>query len=46
MHELSLGTWFIHIATLFEWTLAIIVINHIFFWLLYQHHFILDNYYT
>ena len=29
MHELSLGTWFIHIATLFEWTLAIIIINQI-----------------
>ena len=29
MHELSLGTWFIHIATLFEWSLAIIIINHI-----------------
>ena len=29
MHELSIGTWFIHIATLFEWTLAIIIINHI-----------------
>ena len=29
MHELSLGTWFIHIATLFEWTLAIIIINYI-----------------
>ena len=29
MHELSLGTWFIHIATLFEWTLAIIIIHHI-----------------
>ena len=26
MHELSLGTWFIHIATLCEWTLAIIFI--------------------
>ncbi len=26
MHALSLGTWFIHIATLFEWTLAIIFI--------------------
>ncbi len=26
MHELSLGTWFIHIATLFEWTLAILFI--------------------
>ena len=27
MHELSLGTWFIHIATLFEWTLAIVLIT-------------------
>ena len=27
MHALSLGTWFIHIATLFEWTLAIVLIN-------------------
>tara|TARA_Y100001968_G_scaffold200330_1_gene183901 strand:+ start:695 stop:994 length:300 start_codon:yes stop_codon:yes gene_type:complete len=27
MHALSLGTWFIHIATLFEWTLAILVIS-------------------
>ena len=26
MHELSLGTWFIHIATLFEWSLAIALI--------------------
>tara|TARA_Y100001968_G_C19428350_1_gene755661 strand:- start:963 stop:1271 length:309 start_codon:yes stop_codon:yes gene_type:complete len=26
MHELSLGTWFIHIATVFEWSLAIILI--------------------
>jgi len=26
VHELSLGTWFIHLATLFEWTLAIILI--------------------
>ena len=26
MHELSLGTWFIHISTLFEWTLAIVII--------------------
>ena len=26
MHELSLGTWFIHISTLFEWLLAIILI--------------------
>ncbi len=26
MHELSVGTWFIHIATLFEWMLAIIII--------------------
>ena len=29
MHELSLGTWFIHIATLFEWSIAIIIIDHI-----------------
>ena len=29
MHELSLGTWFIHIATLLEWTLAIIIIDQI-----------------
>ncbi len=29
MHELSLGTWFIHIATLFEWSVAIIVIDFI-----------------
>ena len=27
MHALSLGTWFIHIATLFEWTLSILVIS-------------------
>ena len=27
MHELSLGTWFIHIATLFEWGIAIIIIE-------------------
>ncbi len=26
MHALSLGTWFIHVATLFEWTLAIVII--------------------
>ena len=26
MHELSLGTWFIHITTLFEWMLAITLI--------------------
>ena len=26
MHALSTGTWFIHIATLFEWTLAIVFI--------------------
>tara|TARA_Y100001968_G_scaffold5989_1_gene5203 strand:+ start:2432 stop:2740 length:309 start_codon:yes stop_codon:yes gene_type:complete len=31
MHELSLGTWFIHIATLFEWIIAIIVITIISF---------------
>tara|TARA_B100000579_G_C22086378_1_gene512562 strand:+ start:221 stop:526 length:306 start_codon:yes stop_codon:yes gene_type:complete len=29
MHELSIGTWFIHIATLFEWIIAIILIDHI-----------------
>ena len=29
MHELSLGTWFIHIATLFEWIFAIIIIEQI-----------------
>jgi len=29
MHELSLGTWFIHIATLFEWAIAIIIIDYI-----------------
>ena len=29
MHELSLGTWFIHIATLFEWGIAIIIIDSI-----------------
>ena len=29
MHELSLGTWFIHIATLLEWSLAIIIIEYI-----------------
>ncbi len=26
MHALSLGTWWIHIATLFEWIVAIILI--------------------
>ena len=29
MHELSLGTWFIHIATLMEWVVAIILVGHI-----------------
>ncbi len=29
MHELSVGTWFIHIATLLEWTFAIIIIDYI-----------------
>ena len=29
MHELSLGTWFIHIATLFEWGVAILIIEYI-----------------
>lgn len=27
MHELSLGTWFIHITSLFEWILAIYLIT-------------------
>ncbi len=26
MHALSLGTWFIHLATLLEWMLAIILV--------------------
>lgn len=26
MHALSLGTWWIHIATVFEWSLAIILV--------------------
>ena len=26
MHALSLGTWFIHLATLLEWLLAIVLI--------------------
>ena len=29
MHSLSIGTWFIHIATVLEWILAIIIINKI-----------------
>ncbi len=29
MHSLSLGTWFIHILTVLEWTLAIILILRI-----------------
>ncbi len=29
MHELSLGTWFIHIATVLEWGFAIIIIEKI-----------------
>ena len=29
MHALSLGTWFIHIATVFEWTLSIIILGEI-----------------
>ena len=29
MHELSLGTWFIHIATLLEWGIAIIIIDYV-----------------
>tara|TARA_Y100001968_G_scaffold332230_1_gene389578 strand:+ start:3955 stop:4260 length:306 start_codon:yes stop_codon:yes gene_type:complete len=28
MHELSVGTWFIHIATLLEWSLAIVMISY------------------
>ena len=31
MHELSLGTWIIHISSVFEWILAIFVINQISF---------------
>ncbi len=26
MHELSFGTWFIHVSTLLEWMLAIVLI--------------------
>ncbi len=41
MHALSLGTWFIHIATLCEWSLAIVFVarwaksteNRGFYWL-------------
>ena len=41
MHELSFGTWFIHISSVLEWIFAIFVINKIslykkynlFFWL-------------
>ena len=29
MHELSVGTWLIHIATVIEWILAIIIIARI-----------------
>ena len=29
MHELSTATWFIHILTLFEWILAILIISQI-----------------
>ncbi len=29
MHALSIGTWFIHILTLFEWTIAILLIQKI-----------------
>ena len=29
MHELSIPTWFIHITTLFEWSIAIIIIEYI-----------------
>jgi len=27
VHELSLGTWFIHLTSLFEWILAIILLT-------------------
>ena len=41
MHELSFGTWLIHISSVIEWIIAILVINKIstykkynlFFWL-------------
>ena len=41
MHELSFGTWIIHISSVIEWIFAILVINNIskykkyslFFWL-------------
>ena len=41
MHELSFGTWLIHISSVIEWIFAILVINNIskykkyslFFWL-------------
>ena len=41
MHELSFGTWLIHIASVIEWIFAILVVNKIskyknynlFFWL-------------
>ena len=29
MHELSFATWFIHLATLFEWSAAIVIISRI-----------------
>ncbi len=29
MHELSIGTWAIHLATLFEWSFAIILISRL-----------------
>ena len=40
MHELSLGTWFIHISSVIEWIYAIFIINkisnyknlHIYYW--------------
>ncbi len=32
MHALSLGTWFIHITTLLEWSLAIVIITQISSW--------------
>jgi hypothetical protein len=28
MHSLSLGTWWIHVASVFEWLLAMVLIAH------------------
>ena len=29
MHELSFGTWLIHISSVFEWIFAIVIVNKI-----------------